>query len=245
MSPFSLENKTILLTGASSGIGRAAAQLCARMGASIVACGRDAERLQDVLASLQGSGHTSFVGDLTDEAARLALLADLPLLDGCVFSAGVAALVPMHMVSQRHLDQIFSINYDAPVLLTKALLAKKKIRPGASLVYVTAISERATPYATGAYSGAKAALTATARTIGLEQAKQGIRVNCVSPGYVETPMLKGLQAAAMSDTSHLAPLGAIQADEVAAGIAYLLTPAARWVSRSSLVIDGGLSLHIP
>lgn len=245
-SPFSLEGKVILVTGASSGIGQAAAQLCAKMGASVIVCGRDVQRLAAVLGSLPGTGHQSVVGDLTDPGARLALVEAVPLLDGCVFSAGTAALVPMRMVSQRHLDAMFAVNYDAPVLLTQSLLSKKKIRHGASLVYVTAIAEHTTPHATGIYSGAKAALTATVRTIGLEHAKQGIRANCVSPGYVDTPMLQGLQSTAnMRDSIDLIPLGAIQPGDVAAGIAFLLTPASRWVSRASLVIDGGLCLHIP
>jgi NAD(P)-dependent dehydrogenase (short-subunit alcohol dehydrogenase family) len=140
---------------------------------------------------------------------------------------------------------MFAVNYDAPVLLTQALLAKRKIAQGASLVYVTAIAEHVAPNATGVYSGAKAALTATVRTIALEHAKQGIRANCVSPGYVATPMLDGLQAVmSTQDKVELAPLGVIEPDDIAAGIAYLLAPASRWVSRTSLVIDAGLTLHV-
>jgi NAD(P)-dependent dehydrogenase (short-subunit alcohol dehydrogenase family) len=244
-SPFSLHGKQVLVTGASSGIGQAAALLCARMGARVVVCGRDEQRLATVLASLPGDGHRSVSGDLTDAGARQALVEAVPVLDGCVFSAGAAALAPIRMVSQRHLDAMFAVNYDAPVLLTQALLAKKKVAPGASLVYVTAIAEHVTPNATGIYSGAKAALTATVRTIALEHAKQGIRANCVSPGYVDTPMLHGLQSViSMQDKIELTPLGTIEAADVAAGIAYLLAPASRWVSRTSLTIDGGLSLHV-
>ena len=244
-APFSLQDKQVLVTGASSGIGQAAALLCAKMGARVIVCGRDAPRLAAVLASLPGAGHTSVLGDLTDAGARQALVEAVPVLDGCVFSAGAAALAPMRMVSQRHLDAMFAVNYDAPVLLTQALLAKKKIAQGASLVYVTAIAEHFTPTATGIYSGAKAALSATVRTIAIEHAKQGIRANCVSPGYVDTPMLGGLQSAvSLDDKLALTPLGTIEAADIAAGIAYLLAPASRWVSRTSLVIDGGLRLHV-
>lgn len=244
-SPFSLEGRRVLVTGASSGIGAAAARLCARMGARVLACGRDEARLAHVVAGLAGSGHEAVAGDLTDPGARQTLVDAAPVLDGCVFSAGAAALAPIRMLSQRHLDAIFAVNYDAPVLLTQTLLAKRKIAPGASLVYVTAVAEHVAPNATGAYAGAKAALTATVRTLAVEQARQGIRANCVSPGYVATPMLDGLQGVMNTqDKVELAPLGVIEPDEVAGAIAWLLAPASRWVSRTSLVIDAGLTLHV-
>ena len=243
-APFSLAGRTILVTGASSGIGAATAGLCANLGAHIIACGRDTARLDAVVAGLAGSGHQARAGDLTDPAARQALVDAVAALDGCVFSAGVATLAPMRMVSQRHMDTLFAVNYDAPVLLTQALLAKRKLAPGASLVYVTAIAEHTAPSATGIYSGTKGALTSTVRTLATEVARQGIRANCVSPGYVATPMMDGLQNVMNSEGKmQLAPLGTIEPDDVAAGIAWLLAPASRWVSRTSLTIDAGLTLH--
>ncbi|UVW27865.1 SDR family NAD(P)-dependent oxidoreductase [Massilia sp. H6] len=233
------------MTGASSGIGEATARLCADMGARIVACGRNTARLEQVVAGLTGEGHQAVSGDLTDPAARQSLVDSVVALDGCVFSAGAAALAPIRLVSQRHLDTIFAVNYDAPVLLTQALLARRKLAQGASLVYVTAVAEHVAPNATGIYSGAKAALTATVRTIAVEQAKNGVRANCVSPGYVATPMLDGLQGVmSPNEKAGLAPLGIIEPGDVAASIAWLLAPASRWVSRTSLVIDSGLSLHV-
>lgn len=243
-NPFGLEGKRVLVTGASSGIGAATARLCANLGAQVFACGRDTSRLDEVMGSLAGSGHQAIRGDLTDMAARQALVDSVTSLDGCVFSAGVATLAPMRMVSSRHLDALFAVNYDAPILLTQALLAKRKIAPKASLVYVTAIAEHTAPFATGIYSGSKGALTATVRTLATEVAKQGIRANCVSPGYVATPMMEGLQNVMNSDDKmQLAPLGTIDAHDIAAGIAWLLVPASRWVSRTSLTIDAGLTLH--
>jgi NAD(P)-dependent dehydrogenase (short-subunit alcohol dehydrogenase family) len=243
--PFSLAGRQILVTGASSGIGAATARLCAQMGARVIACGRNEERLHNVVAALAGPGHQAMIGDLTDPAARQALVDAVPQLDGYVHSAGTAALAPVRMLSQRHLDAMFSLNYDAPVLLTQALLAKRKIAPRASLVYVTSIAQHVTPNATAAYAGAKAALTASVRIIALEGAKHGIRANCVSPGYVATPMLDGLQD--VMDPGQLAataPLGMIEPDDIAAGIAWLLAPASRWVSRTTLLIDSGQTLHV-
>jgi NAD(P)-dependent dehydrogenase (short-subunit alcohol dehydrogenase family) len=244
-NPFSLDGRQILVTGASSGIGEAAARLCANMGARVIACGRNEERLQKVMSELAGEGHQAFAGDLTDPAVRQALVDSVPALDGVVFSAGAVALAPVRMLSQRHLDATFSVTYDAPVLLTQSLLAKRKIAQGASLVYVTSIADHAAPNATAAYSGAKAALTAFARTVALEQVKQGIRANCVSPGHVETPMQDSLKSVMdFEQLTSLAPLGKIEADDIAAGIAFMLAPASRWVSRTSLVIDAGITLHI-
>lgn len=243
--PFSLSGKTVLVTGASSGIGRASALLCAQMGATVLLTGRNTENLEAARADLPGTGHTTFVGDLTIEAARNALVDIAPTLDGCVFSAGAVELAPVRMITERHLRSIFSVNYDAPVLLTQRLLAKKKIASGGSLVYVTAVAEHIAPIATGAYSAAKAALTATVRTIALEHAKQGIRANCVSPGYVRTPMLDKMRTiSSIDDKVALMHLGVVEPVEIAHSIVFLLSSASRWVTRATLVIDGGLSVHV-
>lgn len=242
---FSLEGKQVLVTGASSGIGAATAALCAAMGAHVLACGRNAERLDAVVAALPGSGHRALAGDLTDAAARQALIDAAPVLDGAVFCAGAATLVPFRMVSEKHMEAMFAVNFVAPTMLSQALLAKKKIAAGGSLVYVTAIAERLAPNATAMYSAAKAALTAVARTIAIEHAKNGIRANCVSPGYVDTPMLTSLQSGVGIESKlELTPLGTVSAEEVAGAIGYLLAPASRRVSRSTLTIDGGISLHV-
>lgn len=244
-SAFSLAGRHILITGASSGIGRATAVLCAELGATLVLTGRDQTRLEETQELLQGEGHITVAGDLVTAEFRQQLVDNIPALDGCVFNAGVAELVPMRMVTEKHINHIFAINYHAPMLLTQRLLAKKKISNDGSLVYVTARAEHIAPLATGIYSGAKAALTASVRTIALEHAKQGIRANCVSPGYVETPMLEKLQGVtSLQDKIDLAPLGAVSAEEIAHSIGYLLSPASRWVTRSTLIVDSGLSLHV-
>ncbi|MCC8559801.1 SDR family NAD(P)-dependent oxidoreductase [Xanthomonas vesicatoria] len=242
---FGLIDKTILVTGASSGIGAAVATLCARLGATVVLNGRDMQRLEDVAADLAGSGHSVIAGDLTDEQTRVRLLGASERYHGVASCAGVAALVPFRMAAEKHLQHMLSVNYLAPITLTQQLLFKRRLAEGASLVYVSALSARAAPQAAAGYAASKAALEAAVRTLALEQAKHGIRANCIAPGYVDTPMLKKLGVAAdMDDKIGLTPLGRIDPSDVANGVAYLLSAASRWITRSTLTIDGGISLPI-
>ncbi|MCW0377035.1 SDR family NAD(P)-dependent oxidoreductase [Xanthomonas sacchari] len=242
---FGLQGKTILVTGASSGIGAAVAALCARLGAMLVLNGRDAERLQAVAAALPGEDHRSVVGDLTEDATRTALLEAAERYHGLASCAGIAALVPFRMAAEKHLQQMLSVNYLAPVILTQQLLAKRRLHEGASLVYVSALTARAAPQASAGYAGSKAALEAAVRSFALEQARHRIRANCIAPGYVDTPMLSRLGSTAdMDDKIALTPLGRIDPADVANGAVYLLSDASRWITRSTLTIDGGLSLPI-
>ncbi|QNH21402.1 NAD(P)-dependent oxidoreductase [Xanthomonas sp. GW] len=242
---FSLQGKTILVTGASSGIGAAVAALCARLGATLVLNGRDAERLQAVADALHGHGHRSVVGDLTEEATRTRLLEATERYHGLASCAGMAALVPFRMAAEKHLQQMLAVNYLAPVILTQQLLAKRRLHEGASLVYISALTARAAPPASVGYAASKAALEAAVRTLALEQGKHGIRANCIAPGYVQTPMLRKLGSTAnMDERVGPTPLGYIDPDEIAKGAVYLLSAASRWVTRTTLTIDGGTSMPI-
>lgn len=237
---FTLTGRTLIVTGASSGIGQAVALLCAQLGARLVLSGRSAERLAETMAALGGEGHAHVAGDLTDPAVREALVDAAPQFDGLAACAGLTALVPARMAAEKHLMQMLAINYLAPAALTQRLLQKKKLRNGASLVFVTALSARAAPAATAGYAASKAALEAYARTVALEHARQRIRANCVAPGYVDTPMLRALDLG--DRQTALTPLGLAVADDIAPSVAYLLAPASRWITRSTLTVDGGLGI---
>ncbi|MDA8447211.1 SDR family NAD(P)-dependent oxidoreductase [Paracidovorax valerianellae] len=242
---FSLHGRRVLVTGASSGIGAAVAKLCSELGAELCLSGRDSERLEITHAGLAGSGHTVVAGDITDPATLDALVQSAPHFDGLVSCAGVATLVPMRMASEKYLQQMLAVNYLAPIGLAQRLLHKRKLREGASLVFISALSARAAPQAAGAYAASKAALEAASRTLGLEHAKQRIRSNCIAPGYVDTPMLQRLGSAAdMSEKIALTPLGTVTPDDVAPAAAWLLSPASRWITRTTLTLDGGISLPI-
>ena len=240
---FSLHGKKILITGASSGIGAAVAHLCADLGAELVITGRNGDRLEAVRAGLAGEGHVSVIGDLTESTTHDALLQSAAAFDGLVSCAGIAALVPFRMATEAHLQKMLSVNYLAPMNLTRLLLYKKMFQPGSSLVYVTALAARVSPMAASAYAASKSALDAACRTIGLEYAKQKIRANSVAPGYVDTPMLQSLGTqAGMDHKIDLTPLGRLNPVDVASAVCYLLAPASRWTTRSTLTVDGGLGI---
>ena len=244
-SPFSLEGKTILVTGASSGIGRSCAQMISAMGGRLILTARNELRLQKTLTQLPGEGHTISPLDLLDNSVMEPWVKQLAAVDGVVHAAGVAKVVPFRMTTESHVDELMQVNFKAPVLLTQAMLRMKKIRPNASLVFITAVADHIAPAGTAVYAASKAALNAAVRSLALETAKHKIRANSVSPGYVDTPMLERLvSTTSVDELQKLSHLGEIQPDDVAASVVYLLSDAARWVTRACLVIDGGLSVPV-
>jgi NAD(P)-dependent dehydrogenase (short-subunit alcohol dehydrogenase family) len=243
---FSLSGKSILITGASSGIGRQAAITCAERGATLIISGRDEARLNDTLKRLPGSGHRAVTADLTDAAQMVRLADEAGAVHGFFHSAGVAAIAPFRMVSQKHLDTLLKANFEAPVLLTQRLLSKRQVQAGGSIVFNTAGAADNSPNASAIYSAAKAALRAASRTLALEVARNRIRVTCLQLGYIHTEMLERLseQGMAPDDLSSHIPLGEGTPVDAANAVVFLLSDASRWISRTSLIVDGGLSLRI-
>lgn len=245
--PFDLNGKRVLITGASSGIGAQIARECAERGASLVVSGRNQERLDAVVSSLSGSGHQAFVGDLNDAEARDRCVTSLPELDGVVHCAGVSVLRPLKFIQQKDLDAVIKINLDTPVLLSALLLKKKKVRQSGSVVFVNSISSLVGTAGHLAYAVSKSGLLGAMRVMALELAPQKIRVNCVSPGIVRTPLIDELEvsvsAEKMAEREALHPLGFGRVEDVAYAMVYLLSDASRWVTGSNLVIDGGYTIQ--
>ncbi len=245
-NPFSLSGRRVLVTGASSGIGRQIAISCAEMGAAVVLTGRDAGRLEATAASLPGEGHLPVAADLQnqDDLARVAAAAGE--LHGVVHAAGIAKLVPFRMINQKHLEEVFAINVNAPLLLTRALLAKKCIAAGGSIVFIGSVGSHIGPVATSVYSASKAALLGAMRSLAQEVVKQKIRANVIAPGYIRTPMLDQLGAAgAMLDSLiDYAPLGLGEPEDVANAAVFYLSDASRWMTRTFFIIDGGMTVQL-
>jgi NAD(P)-dependent dehydrogenase (short-subunit alcohol dehydrogenase family) len=238
-NPFHLRGKTILVTGASSGIGREVAVQCAEAGAQLVISGRDETRLNETFAALSGDGHRAVPADLTDHDQLRALADQAGMVDGVVHGAGVDGVIPIRMVSQPFLDRVFSANFDAPVLLTQRLLSHKSIRDGGSILFMTSIAAHTGKVGVGPYSASKAALIGLMRCLALEVVKRGIRVNALSPGLVDTPLVNA-DRAWLDAQSKAYPLGIGQPSDVAHAAVYFLCDASSKVTGTSFNMDGGI-----
>ncbi len=245
-NPFSLKDRTIIVTGASSGIGRSTAIGCSYMGARLIVTGRNQERLDAVFHELSGTGHQAIVADLTQSDQVDCLLEQLPVVDGVVLCAGQGTVVPFKMADRKKLNPIFEINYFAPVELLRLLLKKRKLANGASVVFVSSIGGVGSiTIGNSIYGASKAALNSAMRFCALELAPKKIRVNSVCPGMVNTSLIKG---GAVSEEQHQADMQKYplkrygEPEDIANGIIYLLSDASSWVTGHSLVIDGGYTL---
>ena len=246
-NPFSLEKKTILVTGASSGIGRATAIECSKMGASLIITGRNEERLNKTYDELQGSNHKKIACDLSFEENIKELAKQMPNLDGIVHSAGTfGSFAPFQFVSSQKLKTMFDINFFAPVLLSQTLVKEKKIQNNSSIVFISSVSGTGlSRVATSIYAASKSAVAAMAKGMALDLAPKKIRVNCVLPGAVETPMTFGdtLSREQYDIDIKSYPLKRYgKPEEIAYAVIYLLSDASSWVTGSNLVIDGGITL---
>ena len=244
-NPFSLEGKTILITGASSGIGQVTAIECAKMGAKVVITGRNVERLEETYSQLEGSGHSIIVADLNSEEDIASLADECPILHGLVNNAGRGKSKPVQFIKKEDLQDVFDTNLFGVALLTKALLKKKKVLQGGSLVFTASISAYVSAPGLAVYSASKAAVTAFMRTCAIELGARGIRSNAVLPGMVETKLINSgtYTEEDKQNDLNLYPLGRYGTpSDVAYLIIYLLSDASQWVTGSELVIDGGRSL---
>lgn len=246
-NPFSLKGKTILITGASSGIGRATAIECAKLGATIILNGRNVSALNETLSLIsQESQHQILSGDLTEETTIKDLVSKMPLLNGCVLNAGKSKMLPLQFYTQESLNDVFQLNCFSPMLLLKHLVKNKKLSKPSSVVFTASISGYTnTAVANGMYGASKSALTAYMKYAALELATKGIRCNAVHPGRINTPLINNslLSQEDINKDIEKYPLGRYgEPQEVAYAIAYLLSDASAWVTGSDLLIDGGRSL---
>lgn len=245
-NPFSLSGKKILITGASSGIGKAIAVECSKMGAQLLLCGRNRERLEEVHSSLTGNGHQCFIGDLTQNTSIEELVGQVEQLDGCVFSAGRGLTLPFPFATQEKFDEVFSINFFSPVELFRLLVKKKKMRLNASIVFITSIGGIwSFPVGNSIYGASKAALQSMVESCAKELAPKKIRVNSVNPGMVNTPLIKErpfTEEQLVKDMERYPLKRYGEPEEIAYGVIYLLSDASSWVTGQALVIDGGITI---
>lgn len=251
MNPLDLTGKTILVTGASSGIGRETAHVISQLGGRVILVGRNEGRLAETLDSLDGAGHRIEPFDLssTDEIPRW--LKDLSALcgqlDGLVHSAGIHQLRPLRVLTSEGLNDVMRTNLDAAVSLAKGFRRKGVRGPAGSIVLLSSVMSLVGQTGVIAYAASKGAINAVTRALAVELAPEHIRVNCVAPGYVETEMSAALSSSMTQEqrsaieSMHL--LGVGKPRDVAFAIAFLLAETARWITGTVLVVDGGYTAH--
>lgn len=239
-NPYSLAGKTVLVTGASSGIGRATAIECSRLGATVVTTGRDEARLDETMAALTGEGHVSISADLTnaDDVARL--VSELPQIDGFVCNAGITRRRPVSYVKEEELHEVFETNTFAAFTLTKAIMKAKKMNRGGSMVFLSSMAARQVTPGNAVYAASKAAVESFARSCAQEYAPMQIRANAILPGMVDTPLSKqGALSAEMIERDKqnylLKRYG--KPEEIAWAVIYLLSDASAWTSGTSMVVS--------
>lgn len=244
-NPYSLEGKVILVTGASSGIGRATAIECSKMGAQVILTARNKERLEDTLSEMEGTNHQIVVADLSTEEGIDNLVAQLPLLDGIVSNAGILKTLPIQFIKKVNLFDVLNVNTVAPILLIQSLYKRKKINKGGSVVFTSSAASMFADVGNAIYSSSKGAIDSFMRVAALELAVKKIRCNCVNPGMVETPLInKGTFTQEDKEREiNRYPLKRYgEPTDIALAIVFLLSDASSWITGINLKIDGGVTL---
>ena len=245
-NPYSLEGKTVLVTGASSGIGKAAAVECSKMGAKVIITARNESRLSQTFSELEGKGHQMLLCDLSDEADIDKMVAELPEVQGLINNAGYTKLLPVQFINTEDIKGILDVNTIAPMLLLQKLLKKKKLKKGASVVFTSSMAGLgSSSVGNSMYTASKGAISAFIRCVALELAPKNIRVNAVCPAMVDTGILDSgtVSKEQLEEDIKNYPLGRYgRPTDIAWAMIYLLSDASSWITGDNLVIDGGVTL---
>lgn len=241
-NPYSLEGKTVLVTGSSSGIGQATAIECAKLGAKVIITGRNEQRLAETYSRLEGDGHQKVAADIIMEEDRQQLVSELPPLDGFVCNAGITRRKPVGYVKEEELREVFTTNTFAAFMLTKAIMRAKKVNRDGSLVFMSSMAARQVTPGNSMYAASKAAIESFSRSCAQEYASKGIRSNAILPGMVETPLtMAGMLSAEdiERDKQHYMLKRYGKPEEIAWAVIFLLSDASKWITSTSLIVAGG------
>ena len=241
-NPFSLKEKIILVTGASSGIGRGIAVTCSKMGASVVINGRNTVKLNETLSMLEGERNIMIAGDLTDSQILSTLVESLPMLDGVVHCAGIGQRIPCKLLSDQLVEEVMDVNFKAPIMLQSELLKQNKLNKGGSVVFIASMAIWSPSIGNSVYSASKGAVVSFANCLALELAPRKIRVNCISPAMVWTDLIlkDGLEEDQLKADESNYPLKRYgQPEDIANLAVYMLSDASTWMTGSNVKISGG------
>ena len=249
-SAFSLKGKNIVITGASSGLGRRCGVVCSQLGANVILVARNEERLDRTMGELAPGEHLKVVKDLTAydtlEEIFSSCVPRIGKISGLVHSAGLGLTLPLRSTTPRQLEKVFAVNVFAGIELSRLGTKKDYLHEaGSSIVFISSIMGHLGEAGKTGYCASKGALLSAAKAMALELAPKKVRVNCLLPAVVETEMaedfFKSIGEEGRNAITALHPLGLGRPDDVAHAVAYLLSPASRWVTGTSLVVDGGYS----
>ena len=241
-NPYSLQGKTILITGASSGIGRGIAVECAKFGAVVILTGRNEVKLNETLALMEGEGHRVISADLTNAQDIGNLVNKIPQLNGIVHCAGIGQRKLCKQIDEQDIDSIFAVNFKAPVMLQTQILKMKKLEKEASIIFLASIASESSSIGNSLYSATKGALISYSNCLKLELAPRKIRVNCISPAMVWTDLVMegGITKADLQEDEKTYPLKRYGTPEDISFLAiYLLSDVSAWMTGSNLKITGG------
>lgn len=249
INPFTVIKKNILVTGASSGIGKTIAIQCSQLGASVIATGRNKDRLQETICLLdksQSQEHIICTADLNNDSQITELVQQSPMLDGIVLCSGINDKAPIKHVDREKIDKMYNANVYGPILLVKELIKQKKVNKGASIVFISSISSIYATVSNALYASSKGAINSLVKVLALELSAKRIRVNSIMPGMVRTGMINayGISEEEMDAVIGGYPLGRIgETEDIANATIYFLSDASSWVTGANLVVDGGVTLR--
>lgn len=241
-NPFTLEGKVILVTGASSGIGRGIAVTCSKMGATVIINGRNIAKLQETSSLMEPNSAIIKPSDLKDAEGVKTFASELPKLDGIVHCAGMGQRIPCKDIESCNVDEVMNVNFKAPVMLQAELLRQKKLNKASSIVFIASIASWSPSLGNSIYSASKGAIISYANCLALELSPRKIRVNCISPAMVWTDLIlqEGVEEEQLKEDEQKYPLKRYGAPEDIANLAvYMLSDASTWMTGSNVKISGG------
>jgi len=246
---FHLDNKVVLITGASSGIGRQCAITCSQYGAKVIIIGRNKERLIETFNSLEGKGHLYYLLDITKYDQLEPVIQDavqkIGPISGFIHSAGIEITKPLKVMNHEDYNNLFSVNVISAFEISRIILKKKYSAENLSLVYISSIMSIIGQPGKVGYCSSKGALLAGTKAMALEYASKNIRVNCVSPAIIETEMVKKLfdtiSEESRNEILKMHPMGFGKPKDIAYACIYLLSDASKWITGTNLIVDGGYS----
>ena len=243
-NPFSLKGKVVLITGASSGIGREIAIHTAKSGANIILTGRNSKRLDETVSMLGSDKHKTIAADLSTNDGINQLVKELPPLDGIVHSAGISKRLPLKFISEKSLNELMQINFTAPALLTREIYKHKLFRNEASIVFISSVGSSYASLGSIMYMSSKGAMNSFMKGVAFELASSGIRANAIQPGMIKTNLTTAIPDEEIQKDIQHYPLGRYgKPEEVAFAAIYLLSNATKWMTGSIITLDGGLTLQ--